>query len=127
MPCKELEEARQLFERAERETDPDRKFAALEEALDLVDDFAGEHPAESPELLFAKNLRRSNLHRLLLQLTDMRNLQINSWFKYIKLLLLRVEPEIASILASEPSLRTAHRKFVALWGDELLKALQRAP
>ena len=127
MPSKELEEARQLFEKAERETDPDRKFASLEEALDLIDDFSDEHPAESAELLFAHNLRRSNLHRLLSQLADMRNLQIESWFKYIKLLLLRIEPEVASILASDPPLRTAHRKFLALWGDELIDALQRAP
>jgi hypothetical protein len=124
MHSRELEEIRSLFERAETESDPERKFSLLEEALDLTDDLSA--PPDSAEQTIASNLRRSNLHRLLAQLTSMRNLEAKAWFNYIRLFLLRLEPEVQAILSSDPSLRESHRKFVDLWRDELVAALERS-
>jgi hypothetical protein len=101
-------------------------LSLLEGALDQVDDLLAEHPLNSTELAIASNLRGLYLHHLLLWLTNVRNMDFNSWFKYIKLFSLRVEPEIGSILSRDPSLRDAYRKFLGLWRDELLIALQRA-
>jgi hypothetical protein len=123
MGSETLENARRLFEQAERETDPERKFAALEEALDLTDDLRADPTLAAPEISFASNLRQSHLRRLLGQLTAMRHVQIDVWFNYIKLLLLHVEPEVEAILANDPSLRESHRAFKALWKDELLELL----
>lgn len=120
----ELEEARRLFEQAESETDPERKFSFFEEALDLTDDFATDNPG-SPHLVLAKNLRKSNLRILLAQLINMRRLEIDVWFRYIHLFLLRVNPEVESILSADPTLKESFRKFIDLWRDELVAALER--
>lgn len=124
MYSKELEHIRRLFERAEAETDPERKFSLLEEALDLTDDL--EASPGSAEQKVASNLRRSNLHRLLVQLTSYRNLEPKAWFNYIRLFLLRLDPEIQSILSADPSLLEPHRRFVDQWRAELVAALENS-
>ena len=124
MHSKELENIRRLFERAEAEPDPERKFSLLEEALDLTDDL--EASAGSSEQTIASNLRQSNLHRLLVQLTCYRNLAPEAWLNYIKLFLLRLDPEIQAILSADPSLREPHRRFVDQWRAELVAALERS-
>jgi len=123
MQSKELESIRNLFERAEAESDPERKFSLLQEALDLTDDL--EATTGSSERTIASNLRRSNLHRLLVQLTGYRNLEPKAWINYIKLFLLRLDPEIQAILSADPALREPHRKFVDRWRAELVAALER--
>ena len=119
-----LEEIRKLFENAESERDPERKFSSLEEALDLSDDFFADNP-RSPESTVLSNVRRSHLRRLLAQLTTMRNLDIAIWFNYIKLLVLRVGPEVESIAASDADLASSFRSFKDLWRNELLAATDR--
>ena len=124
MHSKELDEIRSLFERAEAESDPERKFSLLEEALDLTDDL--EALPGSTEHTVANNLKRSNLHRLLVQLTNYRNLEPKAWFNYIKLFLLRLDPEIQAILSADPALREPHRRFEDQWRAELVAALERS-
>ncbi|MFC3552493.1 hypothetical protein ACFOLC_15925 [Lysobacter cavernae] len=126
MSSETIEEVRSLFELAERETDPERKFTALEEALDLTDDLRGD-PAVDPAVLgVANNLRQSHLRRLLGQLVAMHHVEMDTWFNYIKLLLLRVVPEVEAVLAKDSTLRESYVTFKNLWKDELLKMLQQA-
>lgn len=72
------------------------------------------------------NLRRSNLRQLLAQLVDMRRLEMGVWFNYIRLLLLRMEPEVNSILSTDSSLAESYREFISLCRDELIAALERS-
>jgi hypothetical protein len=125
MQPEELQTARHLFKQAELENDPERKFSFLVEALDLTDDLAAENP-DSPHLGVLLNLRRSNLRQLLAQLVNMRSLEMGVWFNYIQLLLLRTEPEIKSIISTDPSLTGSYREFMDLWRDELIAALERS-
>lgn len=126
MKSEALEEARHLFEQAERETDPLRKLAVLEEALDLTDDLRMDPAADARAISFVNSLRQSHLRRLVSQVVTLRHIQFDVWFNYIKLLFLRVGPEIEAILAGDPQLRESHRSFTKIWKDELLKMLQRA-
>lgn len=125
MHSPELDEARRLFEQAEQDSDPEHKFMALQEALDITDDFKAEHDAVSLEVGYANNLRRTHLRRLIGQLVTFHHIQIDVWFSYIKILLLRVEPEVKEITAADPALHESHRKFMAIWKDELIAAIQK--
>ena len=119
-----LEEIRKIFEKAETERDPERKFSFLEEALDLSDDFFSENQ-DSPESIVLRNVRHSHLRRLLAQLTTMHKIDVAVWFNYIKLLVLRVSQEIDSIVASDTELASSYRSFMDLWRAEILAAAER--
>src|SRR4029453_14104166 len=69
MDAGEIQEIRELFDRAERESDPRRKHAALEEALDLLDALSeDESELSQTDRTLVRNLRKSNTRRLLSQL-----------------------------------------------------------
>lgn len=99
MKSEVLEEARHLFEQAERETDPLRKLAVLGEALDLTDNLRLDSAADTRAISFVNSLRQSQLRRLVSQMVTLRHIQFEVWFNYTKLLFLRVGPEIDAILA----------------------------
>ena len=125
MNAAEIQEIRELFDRAEREPDPRRKCAALEEALDLLD-AASEDGSElsTSEQSLVRNLRRSNTRRLLAQLVAARDVHFDVWFSYLSLLLFRLGLEVDALLKEDETLRAAYDAFVALWGPEAAKALQ---
>jgi hypothetical protein len=121
----EIHEIRELFDRAEREPDPRRKCAALEEALDLLDaESEDESELSSSERSLVRNLRRSNTRRLLSQLVAAPDLHFDVWFSYLSLLFFRLGAEVDAILKEDETLRAAHDAFVGLWGSEAAKALQ---
>ena len=126
MPSSDLIEAQRLLERADRETDPARKLAAVEEGIDFLEVFVADPDASNLGRTRAANLRRTNIRRLLTQSIEMRSIEFHVWIDYIKLLLLRLEPDVKAILADDPSLNDRYNQFVALWKDELLDALQRS-
>jgi hypothetical protein len=118
---------RELFDRAEQESDPQRKVAELEEALDLLEASSETEGELSPsDQALIRNLRRSNTRRLLSQLIGMRNVQFDAWFGYLSLLIYRLGPEMQALLEEDENLRTAYRAFVGLWGPEAIEALQFA-
>ena len=112
----EIEEARALLDAAEKERDPERKLAALEEALDLLD--------EAGEAKIASNLRRSYTRRLIGQLFMLKRADVLTWFDYARLLLLRMEPEVAEVLQSHPDLKRQYDDFLALWPVDAAAALK---
>jgi len=121
----ESRQIRELFDRAERESDPRRKVAELEDALDLLDASVedGSEPSPSDQSL-VRNLRRSNTRRLLSQLVAMRDVQFDVWFSYLSLLLFRLGSEVDALLKEDENLRAAYHSFVGLWGPEAAEALQ---
>ena len=124
MSSSDLDEARRLLEQAEREGDPERKFAALDEGIDILEAYAADPSVSDQQRTYASNFRRSNIRRLLNQLVDMRDLQFHAWLNYIKLLLLRLETDVKAILEEDPSLQDRYDEFVGLWRDELMELLQ---
>jgi hypothetical protein len=121
----EIQEVRELFDRAERETDPRRKHAALEEALDLLDGLSGdEDELSQTDRTLLRNLRRSNARRLLSQLGDTRDVDFDVWFSYLALLLFRLGAEVDALLAEDQAVRTAYQAFIGLGGPEAMEALE---
>ena len=123
-----LMEVRDLFDRAEQESDPQRKVAQLEDALDLLLEISSEEESQlSPsDQSLVRNLRRSNTRRLLSQLVAMRNVQFDVWFGYLSLLIFRLGPEMDALLKEDENLRNAYLAFVRLWGPDAVDVLQNA-
>ena len=126
MSSSDLDEARRLLEQAERETDPERKFAALEEGIDILDTYASDPTVSDQQRNYASNFRRSNVRRLLNQLVQMRNIQFSAWFNYIKILLLRLKADVQAVLNEDASLKVKYSEFVGLWKNELMELLQKS-
>ena len=116
----EIQEIRDLFDRAERESDPRRKYAALEEALDLLD--ASELSQSDRSLV--RNLRRSNTRRLLSQLVATGDVHFDVWFSYLSLLFFRLGPEVDALLKEDETVRVAYYAFIGLGGSEAVEALE---
>lgn len=114
-----------LLSPAPWEPDPRRKCAALEEALDLLNDAseAGDTLSQSDQSL-ARNLRRSNTRRLLSQLAAMGNVHFDVGFGYLFLLFFRLGREVDALLEEDESLRTAYDAFTELWASEAAEALR---
>ena len=123
MDAREIQEARELFDGAEREPDPRRKCAALEEALDLIDAWLEDETSSPDDRALVRNLRRSNARRLLVQLVSMRDVHFDVWFSYLSLLFLRLGPEVRVLLNEDDGVRTAYEAFLGLWGPEATTAL----
>ena len=122
-----LKEIRDLFDRAERESEPQRKVADLEDALDLLETLSEEGSQLAPsDQTLVRNLRRSNTRRLLSQLVGMRNVQFDVWFGYLSLLIFRLGPEMDTLLKEDEDLRSAYLAFVSLWGPDAIDVLQKA-
>ena len=125
MDAAEIREIRELFDRAEREPDPRRKQATLEEALDLLDASSeDERELSQSDRSLVRNLRRSNTRRLLSQLVAMRAVHFDVWFSYLSLLFFRLGPEVDALLKEDETIRTAYHAFVGLWGAEAVEALE---
>jgi hypothetical protein len=122
-----LDEIRDLFDRAEQESNPHRKVAELEDALDLLEALSEEGGQLSPsDQSLIRNLRRTNTRRLLSQLVSMRNVQFDVWFGYLSLLIFRLGPEMDALLKEDENLHTAYLAFVRLWGPEAVGVLEAA-
>lgn len=119
-----LTEARSLLEQAEDETDPSRKFAALEEAFELVDLVLEDSSLRQSDKELATNLLHSNIRRLLGQLVGMRDIQFGDWFNYFELLLMQHKDEVMTVLDEEPSLKAGYQAFMAIWKDLLIEAIE---
>ena len=126
MPNPTLSEARRLFEHSENDSDPSRKFSALEEALELVDLVLNDSAIQQSDRELALNLCHSHIRRLLGQLVSMRGIQFNDWWSYIRLLLIERANEVKTILGENAKLKEDYQEFVDLWKDELLEALERS-
>jgi hypothetical protein len=111
-----LEEARELLQAAEKESDPERKLAALEEALDLLE--------ETPDSAVAANLKRSYARRLVTQLFGLKKTDVTTWFDYVRFMALRLEPELEVVLKENPELRQPYEEFLALWRVDALRILK---
>ncbi|HTO44403.1 MAG TPA: hypothetical protein VML56_10015 [Burkholderiales bacterium] len=123
MDAGEIRGVRELFDSAEREPDPRRKCAALEEALDLIDGWLQDETGSPENRALVRNLRRSNARRLLVQLVSMRDVHFDVWFSYLSLLFFRLGPEVRVLLNEDEGVRTAYEAFLGLWGPEATRAL----
>ena len=116
--------ARDLFEKAEREANPELKAPALEEALALLASLDPGDVSDAERQLIA-NLRLAHTRRLLMQLVSLSSVSMDAWFDYVDLLLGELRPEVARLTANDADLEANYARFIKLLGPEVAKLLQR--
>lgn len=116
--------ARALFQKAERETDPEMKAHALDEALALLASCDPADITDSERRLIA-NLRLAHTRQLLAQLVSLASISMDAWFDYIRLLFGELSEEVGLLVGNDVQLRENYDRFVRLWGTELAEILER--
>jgi hypothetical protein len=120
----EIATARSLLERAERETDPELKAHALDQALTLIGSCDPEEMSDSERRLIS-NLRAAHARRLLVQLVSLTSVSMDAWFDYIGLLFGELKDEVDLLITNDAQLRKNYDRFIRLWGPEVAEILQR--
>ena len=119
----EIASARAFFEKAERESDPDLKARALEEALAMLASLDPEDIPDDERKLVA-NLRLAHTRRMLAQLVRVEAMSMDAWLGYVRLLFGDLRPEVERLIESDAGLRENYAKFTGLWGRELAEILR---
>jgi hypothetical protein len=119
----EMFEVRAQFEEATRATDPAKKCLALQKALDTMELYEEDHPSmEASERRVLTNLRQSHTRVLIDQLVTMPNMEIEVWFEYIMLFILRLKNDVELALQEHPELRKNYDEFKEIYKKELTEA-----
>jgi len=122
--ARDIADAQALFEKAERETRPERKAHALEEAVTLLASIDPDEVSETEGKLIA-NLRMAHTRRLLSQLVGFASVTMDDWFDYIGLLLGELSSEVERVTQADAQLKENYEKFLGLWGAEIAGILKR--
>jgi len=122
----EMLEVRAQFEEAARAADPAKKCLALQKALDAMELYEEDHPGmEAPERDVLKNLRQSHTRVLINQLVTMPNMEIEVWFEYIMLFMLRLKNDVSLVLQEHPEIQKNYDNFKEKYKKELMEAAKK--
>ena len=118
---RDIVEARNLLERAEREQDPELRAHAIEEALILLESCTADEVTVGERTLIS-NIRNAHTRRLLSQLPALMAVSFDIWFSYFQILV-KLRTEVDALTKTDGELRENHERFIRLWRQELLAAL----
>ena len=122
--ARDIADARALFEKAERETIPELKARALEDAITVLGSCDPDEITDAEAKLIA-NLRLSHTRRLLVQLVGLTSVSMDAWFDYIRLLFGELNAEVERLTEADAELKENYGRFIGLWGQEVAEILQR--
>jgi hypothetical protein len=122
--ARDIASARALFQKAEREADPELKAHALDEALALLASCDPDDVSDAERELIA-NLRLAHTRQLLAQLVSLTSISMDAWFDYVGLLFGELRREVELLVANDAQLRENYDRFIGLWGKELAEILKR--
>ena len=122
--ARDIAGARELLEKAERETNPELKAAALDEALALLGSLDPDEISDAQRQLIA-NLRLAHTRRLLVQLVSLSSVSMDAWFDYVHLLFGELKREVERVTAHDAGLKESYVRFINLLGPDVAKLLQR--
>lgn len=122
--ARDIASARALFEKAEREINPELKAHALDEALALLASCDRDDVTESKRELIA-NLRLSHTRRLLAQIMTLPAVTMDAWFDYADLLFGELRKEVDFLIAGDNQLRESYVRFISLFGPDVAKLLEQ--
>ena len=117
----DISEARLLLERAERESDPEQETRHIEEALVLLE--TADDPTPEETRLIA-NLRMSYTRRLLTRVPKLKSVSFEAWLCYFNVLV-TLASEVEALTNADPVLAANRHEFVAMWGPEVLAAIEK--
>lgn len=114
----DIASARALFEKAERETNPESKAHALDEAIGLLASCDPEEITDAQRTLIA-NLRLAHTRRLLVQLSALASISADAWFSYVALLIDELKPEVEHLTQTDPGLKANYERILKSWNVDL--------
>jgi len=117
----DISEARELLERAERESDPEQETRHIEEALLLLG--TADDPTPEETKLIA-NLRMSYARRLLAKVPKLKSVSFDVWLLYFNILV-TLANEVEALASADPALAANRQEFVAMWGPEVQAAIEK--
>ena len=120
----DIASARRLFEKAEREADPELKAHALEEALVLLTSIDPDEISDAERRLVA-NVRLAHTRRLLVQLVGLASMSMDAWFEYVGLLLGDLGAEVERLTEADAELKENYDRFLELWGANVAEILRK--
>ena len=120
----DIASARRLFEKAEREADPELKAHALEEALALLTSIDPDEISDAESRLVA-NVRLAHTRRLLVQLVGLASMSMDAWFEYVGLLLGDLGAEVERLTEADAELKENYDRFLELWGANVAEILRK--
>jgi hypothetical protein len=123
--ARDIADARRLLEQAERQSNPELKAAALDEALALLGSLDPDEISHAQRQLIA-NLRLAHTRRLLVQLVSLSSVSMDAWFGYVHLLFGELKPEVERVTANDAELKESYVKFINLLGPDVAKLLPRS-
>ena len=115
---------RGLFEKAEREANPELKARALEDALALLASVDPDEISDAERKLIA-NLRLAHTRRLLGQLVGLASVSMDAWFEYVGLLLGDLGAEVERLVQADAELKENYDRFLELWGADVAEILRK--
>jgi len=115
----EIEEARVLLERAEREPDPDKKTEVLLEAIEQLDFCAAEAVSQA-EITLVANLRISHTRRLMEQLVAVKSISMDTWYGYGAFFLYFLKDEVDLLVKEDARFAGNYERFKNTWSREFL-------
>ena len=118
----DLAEARELLEVAATSKNHVEKTRAFEDAIDIMNDYLSDNP-ESTHKVLIKNLKQTYSRKLIESLPEIMPPDMDIWFEYLKIFLLKVKPEVEKITESNPILRTNYKEFIEYWRKEAIEVL----
>jgi len=122
--ARDIASARALFQKAEREADPELKAHALDDALALLASCDPDDVSDAERELIA-NLRLAHTRQLLAQLVSLTSISMDAWFDYVGLLFGEVRGEVELLVGNDAQLRENYDRFIGLWGNVLAEILKR--
>ena len=115
----EIKEARDLLG-FEKENDHSLKTGAFGEAIHILDDYLAVEP-ETEHKDFIENIKRTYTRKLLEGLHGLLGADMETWFQYIHLLLVKAPNEVEFNIREHPQLDKDYQGFMEIWLDEVIK------
>lgn len=117
-------EARDLLINFEKNKDHEKRLRYFEEAIEILEHFF-EDNQNSFESLIARNIINTHTRRLIEELPDPDSLDINEWFSYFLILLLKIGKYVDLVCLDKPSLKMASDNFIIKRASEAIDILKR--
>lgn len=119
----DLKKAVGLLENSEKESNRSLRMRAFKDAVDILNDHLNIGP-DSPHKSFVENIKLTYTRKFLEELTKLFNADIEVWFDYTQLFLLKVPKEVEVNIEKHPQLKKDYEKFIGIWRDEAIKLFQ---
>jgi hypothetical protein len=120
----DITEARELLSKFEQTQDHRERLRHFEDGIELLDQFA-EDDQDSDEGKLALNIRKTYTRKLIEELPFLGALDIDDWFSYSLILLMKVQNNVGALCTEQPALKTNFDNFIKMWSSEAIDIFSR--